>query len=824
MSDGHDERRNPEEELEQVASPPTTDPPDGDSRSTSGDVLSLIEDVERHLTRIRDVQSRQESEFMDLAGRQRSIEETEALLASRGQEIEAASTALQQERDALDRMRTELDSTRGELDERQRRCDEATAEIESSKAELEAARDELRGDLAEHRAEIDACAAKSRAVDEERAAIEELKSELEAREQTLVERSTQHEAMQARIEELEGDAVRREEAERHAAEERDHALAEATAATQRHREALETVGRDLEQAQTELVDARDRSETLETELESIRTAHEMQSQETSALQATLAELESRCETFDAQNHERQASLDAAMTRTSVLEDELAVARDRVNELEAVVEEDRRQLGVAGEKLTELARAVAEQAPRLEQGTAAIAIAAEQKARIERLEARLAAEGTDANEAVARVRDTLESRIAELESALERTSAAPADEASMQSAIDEVRGPLEARIRELEQLAADPAAIETATAPLLAEIETLQGRLKDFEQAGGEVPSAELQAFEERCRRAEQRSDELETALAMTNDRGQAQEMAKKLRAKAERINAAARHLDRRKRRLAAVKGRVRANTANDGGTATFHELQRIEAQRKELAQVREFLSRSEQQMVRRWARSRSVATVAWMGLLTAVCVLGSWFAVSEVVPVAGTATVELRATPRDGGVLASDAASTWLEWHEALATDPAFVQAVGRRLAARGLMPAGGETGLATMLVDDLQFETDGPGRLRLVLEGADRRVLPSTLDAIATTMASESARQAPRRADGARASLRGDQPTTAGGGYARLIGGQMPSKLLSLIGMIAGASIVMSLLLVGLVYLTLSRAKRIFDASHDDDEGALAA
>jgi hypothetical protein len=311
---------------------------------------------------------------------------------------------------------------------------------------------------------------------------------------------------------------------------------------------------------------------------------------------------------------------------------------------------------------------------------------------------------------------------------------------------------------------------------------------------------------------------------MTNDRGQAQEMAKKLRAKAERINAAARHLDRRKRRLAAVKGRVRNNVAEDGGTATFHELQRLEAQRKELSQVREFLSRSEQQMIRRWARSRSVAMVAWMGMLAAVCIAGSWFAVSEIVPVAGTASVELRATPRDGGVLSNEAASTWREWHEALATDPAFVQAVGRRLAARGLMPTGGETGLATMLGSDLQFETDGPGRMRLVLEGPDRRLLPATLDAVATTMASESARQAPRRADGARASLRGDQPTTAGGGYARLMGGQMPAALLSLIGMIAGVSIVVSLLLIGLVYLMLSRAKRIFDASHEEDEGVIAA
>ena len=55
-------------------------------------------------------------------------------------------------------------------------------------------------------------------------------------------------------------------------------------------------------------------------------------------------------------------------------------------------------------------------------------------------------------------------------------------------------------------------------------------------------------------------------------------------------------------------------------------------------------------------------------------------------------------------------------------------------------------------------------------------------------------------------------------------MGGQMPAALLSLIGMIAGVSIVVSLLLIGLVYLMLSRAKRIFDASHEEDEGVIAA
>ncbi|MCP4797604.1 MAG: hypothetical protein GY885_15740, partial [Phycisphaeraceae bacterium] len=176
MSDGHDERRNPDEELEQAATAPATDPPEAGSRSTSGDVLSLIEDVERHLTRIRDVQNQQESEFMDLAGRQRSVETAEAALASRGGEIEVASAALSQERDALNDARVELDSARDELEERRRFCEEASAELESSKSALESAREELHDDRSAHQAEIEAFTAKSKSLEEERIAIEELRS------------------------------------------------------------------------------------------------------------------------------------------------------------------------------------------------------------------------------------------------------------------------------------------------------------------------------------------------------------------------------------------------------------------------------------------------------------------------------------------------------------------------------------------------------------------------------------------------------------------------------------------------------------------------
>ena len=84
-------------------------------------------------------------------------------------------------------------------------------------------------------------------------------------------------------------------------------------------------------------------------------------------------------------------------------------------------------------------------------------------------------------------------------------------------------------------------------------------------------------------------------------------------------------------------------------------------------------------------------------------------------------------------------------------------------------------------------------------------------------TMASESARQAPRRDDGARASLNGQQKGSQEGGYASLIGGAVSAEVLTFTAMIAGAALAGSLLLVGLLYLVLTRAKRVFEEAEAD-------
>ncbi|RPG16448.1 MAG: hypothetical protein CBB69_008440 [Phycisphaera sp. TMED9] len=792
--------------MDQVAGESASSDASEAPRSASGDVLSLIEDVERHLTRIRDVQSRQETEFEDLAERQRKVDLAEKEFDGRRREVEEAATALDAARESMSTERSEIDGLRSDLEGRESRFSEECATFERSKQEFETAGAEMateRAALESRDAEI---AERERTITEERQALDALRDEIEARENAFADRSAAADAALASVGELEAEVGRLSESVETQAAAHREAMSTAEETTGRHRTALESVGADLESAQAELEAARNAHESSCSELDSLRSRTAAAEDEKSQLQQAMSSLEERC-----------TELDEAAGRSVELESELEEANEKVTALESTIEEDQRQLELAGEKLTELAKAISEQAPRLERGTAAIALMSQHQETIAKLEARLAEDGTDAANAVAKVRDTFEARIAELESALAHASAQGADPAALEAALTAARGPLEARIHELESgggldASAVEAAVEEATTPLLAEIERLH---QDAESNDGpSVPRDRYDSVKERCRRAERRSDELETALSMTNDKGQAQEMAKRLRAKAERVGEAARHLELRKNRLLAVRKAIRARGGDAGSTPAFQELQRLEAQRKELSQVREFLSRSEQQMIRRWARPRSAAIVGWVMILAVLCSVGSWFGVQEMVPIAGAASVEIRATPRDGKPLSGSKAESWAEWHEALATDPAFVQVVSKRLAARGIAPSGGEPAVATMLVDDLSFESDGPGRLRLVLSGMDRRLLAPTLDAVATTMASESARQAPRRDDGARASLSGEQTANPDGGYATLIDGAISPDVLTFTGLIAGGALVMSLLMIGLVYLALARAKRVFEES----------
>ena len=778
-----DDRSNPEVPVGSSPAPET--PREG------GDVLSLIADVEHHLERIREVQNRQTTDFADLAERQRRVSEAETALAERGRDLEASAAEMTSTREAMENQRGELEARRVELEERRAQLEEAERGIEGLRADLDGVRARLDDEGARLRERGEEIEGRSQEV-------ERRSSELESREHELVERIAAAEASAAGVQ---------AEMNRMASE-YETRLQEVEQARQQHAARESEFQGRCEELESEIAEFRSVSDESRAAIgrmtEELESAHrDLQAARTELDQANgrVAETEGRCGELEEAASARESDFQAAEARAAGLQDALEASNRRLAELEARILEDERQIGLAGGKLAELAHVIAEQAPRLEQGAEAMALMPELEARIRELQAEVDGRGADREEFAA-YRETAEVRIDQLERDLEladaraEEAAGKMDSEELDALLAETRAPLERRILELES--------------------NVEGNVE------GEVVSREkYQNVKNRCLKAERRGDELETALSMANDRGQAQEMAKRLRAKAERVGDFAKHLDLRKRRLAGMRAaiaqqRVVESVTSDG--AGFHEMQRLEAQRKELEQVRDFLGRSEQQMVRRWARPRSVAMVAWVFVLLAVSAAAGWFTVRDFIPTPGAAVVKISAVAPDGKMLLGEKEAAWDKWHQALATDPAFVSMVHQRLVARGLA-RGGEANTARMMAEDLIFEDEGNGQMRLLLSGEDSRILEPTLDVIATSLASESARQSPRRKDGARAMLPTERVTSRGVGYATLVKGPHDSETLAWMAMIAGGVFGAAVLLIGIVYGFLARAKRVFEERESLEE-----
>jgi hypothetical protein len=306
---------------------------------------------------------------------------------------------------------------------------------------------------------------------------------------------------------------------------------------------------------------------------------------------------------------------------------------------------------------------------------------------------------------------------------------------------------------------------------------------------------------------------------MAQDNEQVEQFAEKLRARAEHVNELATGLEQRRRRLQgmhiALKERKRTS-AESSVTVQSHEPASASA---DLERARACLAESEQQMMRKWGRNWAFAGVAWFAVLVFVVGVGSWFAVERFMALPGTATVDMVASTPSGRPLQESALEGWSTWHTALPTDPAFAETIYKRLAMRGLAPAGGETAVANLLAQDLTFDSDGPGKLRLVLSGEDRRTLLDTLDVIATTMAGESSRQAPRREQSARASIVGERNAVGRTMYASLAPMSLDAAFFTRYGLVGGIGLVVALGMVWLVYGVLRRGKRVFEESEDGVE-----
>ncbi|MCL4212121.1 MAG: hypothetical protein KJZ68_15830, partial [Phycisphaerales bacterium] len=335
-----------------------------------------------------------------------------------------------------------------------------------------------------------------------------------------------------------------------------------------------------------------------------------------------------------------------------------------------------------------------------------------------------------------------------------------------------------------------------------------------------------------------RISELEALLAAAEARaasavtGKSDQHARELREKAAMLRQAAEHLRRRKSRLSRVRRLLReharsrspesiqlaspATTPNRPSREETEERMRLAAriqqEREALAEAARALAASEKAMIRRWARPRAVATVAWLTIMAALVGVGSWFAADQFFPAVYTASVTIQAQPRPGFPLTDEQAAQWQLWHAGQLEDDAFLRTAARRYADRQMPMLSDDASLRSHLKAHLTTDSTRDGELVLTMSGSDQPTLLTTLDTLAMTLVSESRRQAGKRPDGARTELVGEHQQDGQTRYAQINPTPIEDRRLERAGVIFGAGYAALLLLTGLAYVRLSRAKRIFD------------
>lgn len=336
-------------------------------------------------------------------------------------------------------------------------------------------------------------------------------------------------------------------------------------------------------------------------------------------------------------------------------------------------------------------------------------------------------------------------------------------------------------------------LETAKAALRerdARIEALAADLRAARESARETSSAEQDKLHDKARQL----GRIATMLRARRDR---------LR----QVRIAVRDRVRRSRDTATPSSP--AATPRPAGQAALHELRQLQQKREELRQVQKFLADSEVRMVRRWA-TRSAASLAMVvTLFVGGLCAAAWVASDHVWPAAGTASVDLIARGAKGQPLDPRLADGWKQWHAAILADPIFAEEVASRLAARGIEPSDATT-VAAMLERDLSIDSDGPGRMRLVLSGEDRRMLPPVLDTVATTLAAESASQAPRRPDRTPAIVIGERARDGRIAYSLLDPRPADRERVLHAGVLAGGGLAIAVAIAVPATLVLRRVRRI--------------
>jgi len=452
-----------------------------------------------------------------------------------------------------------------------------------------------------------------------------------------------------------------------------------------------------------------------------------------------------------------------------------------------------------------------------------------------------------------------------------------DVQNQRTAIQADRAALE---KDRERLAADRAALDRQRQELAQRSATLEARQRELDEAktvleadrASDETRPEVEALQARLTELEGERDRLrgerdamkqKLAAAPVGEAATAEAEAEHqrklavLKQKAQVIQSVAAHLQRRRARLRRVRAALRERSKGAGaghvssGSRGRHgmsaqsiaetevratQIRALDEKRRELLKMRELMARSEEQLVRRWARGRSITIVGWLAMLLLLAGLVAHGLTEQIFPpsVVATTTFEVDAGP--GRTLSAEKLESWQDWHRSLVRSESFLTELAQRCAELRMEPYGTRSTLEARLERDLSVDAAVPGHVTLALAGMGEAATLDLLDVIASTIAAESSRQRSQRLDGARTRFPDERIEAGRPRYARiapdqgaeeaagdLVGRLLASALLARVA-VGGGVLVVLLTLAALVYLKLLRAKRVFEAQIEIDPEDLAS
>lgn len=772
-SDRSDKPAAPDSTPETSGTPAPQIPPAPSRTSDRDDVLAAlsefesgVESLKKLYTERQQVAERIEQQQQVLAGRERD-------LAERGALLDKLDLTLQDQRADLGRQREALEADRAGLAKAKADFEALRVELENRAADSARDRRALDRAIAEHQELEQAITQRLAGLEQREAALAKSAAELAARDGDL---SRREQDLQKSREALEAEARSLREAREETERIRDESQREVA----RARAEIETEARALAEARGVVESDGRVLEQLEESLSAREKALDARQAELTRAEAAFAD--QRAELDRARSDHAHRAHEAAGDAT--LAGDVA---DRIAQAEARLTSERETSARLREELEAITRTAEQARAELEterggrESEAAEALALrKQLADAQRHVADLATKPgkTSKNAEV----ESARTRVAELEGQLADALATAASSEQSHAA----------RLKVLTDQLAEAAATRDALARKVAECEENIRRLTleaeagakqafelgeklrqaestlELERRNAESLVASVQECEELRRLADQLKERLRSEAAA---RKQTQQKAAELEQHVAALQSslAERGGEQSVRRISSEFGAARAlrrermklhrrlrkeqlskvRKASEALRKRFEICEQVLSQRATLASAHQVIMETQRKLQKSRATTRVAVVMFFSAAALAVLAALCWAAAGQILPGRFIATAVVAADPR-GRELSPAELREWQQFHEAMFTNPQFMERAAEHFRRFRVETLGTPGALTRRLEEDLSYQSAVPGELQIELRGQGRERTARELNALTTKLVSEALAARERRVDGA--------------------------------------------------------------------------